>query len=183
MTLLRRHNEISIKLGGEFWLHERPFIILSYCFSFLMSLLLMLQLLVIICTACYIPSSTDNTIQETKIYVICGIYTLIYTHNAYILSQTIENLQMARDTLIFLFHHLGIVINLRKFALTPKQINGVLRTNNRFQNYDIDLTRGKVQKITKQCEKLIANPQTSVRQVLSGPFVQQFKLFYQSTCR
>ena len=38
------------------------------------------------------------------------------------MSQTIEDLEMARDTSIFLFQQLGFVINLNKSVLTPTQL-------------------------------------------------------------
>ena len=38
------------------------------------------------------------------------------------MSQTIEDLEMARDTSIFLFQQLGFVIKLNKSVLTPTQL-------------------------------------------------------------
>ena len=51
-----------------------------------------------------------------------NIRMIFYLDDFVRMSQTIEDLEMARDTLIFLFQQLGFVINLKKSVLTPNQL-------------------------------------------------------------
>ena len=49
------------------------------------------------------------------------IKIIIYLYDMLLMSQTINCLQIARDTLIFLLQSLGFVINLQKTVLVPLQ--------------------------------------------------------------
>ena len=51
-----------------------------------------------------------------------NIRIIVYLDDMFLMSQTIEGLNMARDTLIFLFQQLGFIINLKRPVLsaTPK---------------------------------------------------------------
>ena len=51
-----------------------------------------------------------------------NIRILIYLEDMLLMSQSIERLLVARDTVIFLLQHLGFVINLKKSVMEPVQI-------------------------------------------------------------
>ena len=53
------------------------------------------------------------------------IRVIIYLDDMLLMSQTIEELLIGRDTVIFLLTHLGFVINLKKTMLNPAQENRI----------------------------------------------------------
>ena len=50
-----------------------------------------------------------------------NIWIIIYLDDMLIMGQTMEEIRMSRDTLIFLLQHLGFVLNLEKSILNPVQ--------------------------------------------------------------
>ena len=62
-----------------------------------------------------------------------------------LMSQTINSLEIATDTLIFLLWSLGFVINLQKSALVPLQ-------KIEFLGLEIDLGRMKLHYHKKKCK-------------------------------
>ena len=50
-----------------------------------------------------------------------NIWLIVYLDDMLLMSQTIEGLNMARDTLIFLLQELGFIINLKKSVLSATQ--------------------------------------------------------------
>ena len=83
------------------------------------------------------------------------------------MSQTIEDLEMARDTLIFLFQQLGFVINLKKSVLTPTQLIEFLRLMVGSVTMSLSLPEEKVVNLRQKCQNLIQNNQTTVGEVAS----------------
>ena len=72
--------------------------------------------------------SGSNTMDFSKLLKIpitvlrrIQIKIIIYLYDMLLMSQTINCLQIASDTLIFLLQSLGFVINLQKTVLVPLQ--------------------------------------------------------------
>ena len=74
------------------------------------------------------------------------------------MSQRIEKLGMARDTLIFLSQQMGFVINLQKFVFNPSQKLQVLELYINYLTRSLTLLKGKLANRKQKCKKLIQNP-------------------------
>ena len=70
------------------------------------------------------------------------------------ISQTVDEILMARDTLIFLFQHLGIVINIKKSILQPVQEIELLGLQINSQETAFTLPQAKVQGLIKYCQEV-----------------------------
>ena len=70
------------------------------------------------------------------------IRVIIYLDDLLILGNSMSEMFMARDSVIFLLQHLGFVINLKKCVLDPAQ-EIVLRGDCEYPNYDFVITSGK----------------------------------------
>ena len=69
-----------------------------------------------------------------------NIPTIVYLDDMFLMSQTIESLNMVRDTLTFLFHQQGFIINLfknKKFNSEMQKFDGKFQANI-VGNYKID---------------------------------------------
>ena len=71
------------------------------------------------------------------------IRTIIYLEDMLLMSQTINGLEIARDTFIFILQSLGLVTNSQKSVLVPLQKVRVSRVGNRLSESDINTTTGK----------------------------------------
>ena len=80
-----------------------------------------------------------------------NIRTLVYLDNMLLMSQSIERLVIARDTVIFLLQHLGFVINLKKVSHGNGTNNRILRPCDKFDSND-SLTEEKVKGILQECK-------------------------------
>ena len=58
-----------------------------------------------------------------------------------LMVRTLQEILMARDTLIFLLQHLGFVINLKKSVLHPARISGL---SNRYRENNFGSFREKI---------------------------------------
>ena len=72
-----------------------------------------------------------------------------------------------RGTLIFLFHRLGFVINLKKSVLTPIQLIEFLGLMIDSVTMTLSLPEEKVVNLRQKCQNLIQNPQTTVGEIAS----------------
>ena len=86
------------------------------------------------------------------------IRIIIYLEDMLLMSQTINGLEIARDTLIFLLQSLGFVNNLQKSVLEPLQ---------KIEFMTLTLPQEKVKKLRLKCQKLISNPRTTLWEVTS----------------
>ena len=109
--------------------------------------------------------SGSNTTDFSKLLKIpitvlrrIQIKIIIYLYDMLLMSQTINCLQIARDTLIFLLQSLGFVINLQKTVLVPLQ-------KIEFLGLEIDSVRNE--KLKLKCQKLISNPRMTLGKVTS----------------
>ena len=87
-----------------------------------------------------------------------NIRIIVYLDDFLLMSQTIEDLEMARDTLIFLFQQLGFVINLKKSVLTPTQLIEFLGLMIDSVTMSLSLPEEKVVYLRQKCQNLIQNP-------------------------
>ena len=58
----------------------------------------------------------DNTSSHVLLYIEVHVL-VVYSDDMLLIASSKEALEMARDTTMFLFHHLGLVINLKKSIL------------------------------------------------------------------
>ena len=80
------------------------------------------------------PSSFYQNFESSNIPFAPSKYQiLIYLDN---ISQSIERLLVARDTIIFLLQHLGFVINFKKSVMEPVQTTEYLVKNRVFSSCD-----------------------------------------------
>ena len=106
-------------------------------------------------------------ILKVPIFLLCrlNIRILIYLDDMLLLSQSIERLLVARDTVIFLIQHLGFVINLKKSVMEPEQkikylglvINSIRMT--------LSLTEEKVKGILQECKIIFSMKEIMVLQL------------------
>ena len=87
------------------------------------------------------------------------IRIIIYLDDMLLMSQTINGVEIAKDTLIFLLQSLGFVANLQKSILEPLQKIRVSRSGNRLSENDINTTTGKSKKIVTEMPKAYFKPQ------------------------
>ena len=79
-----------------------------------------------------------------------------------LISHSLEEIIMSRDTVIFLLQHLGFVINWKKSVLTPVQEIEFLGLTINSVTLELSLNKTKIQKVVSECQSLLNNPQTSV---------------------
>ena len=66
-----------------------------------------------------------------------------FPNNILIMAASIEELTLARDSLIYLLQGLGFVINIKKFSFAALLKLRVSRGRNKFKGYDFSTSRGK----------------------------------------
>ena len=76
------------------------------------------------------------------------IRVIVYLDDMLLMSQTIESLEMARNTLIFLLQELGFTINLKKSVLSATQKLEFLGLEINSVNMTLTLPMGKVKSLT-----------------------------------
>ena len=86
------------------------------------------------------------------------IRIIIYLDDMLLMSQTINGLKAARDTLVFLLQSLGFVINLQKSVLVPLQKIEFLGLEIDSMRMTLTLPHEKVKKLRLKCKKLISKP-------------------------
>ena len=74
-----------------------------------------------------------------------------------------EELLILRDALIFLLQNLGFVINFNKSVLHPCHVLEFLGLEIDSLNMRVELPKGKVEKMKKQCQSLLSLYKISVR--------------------
>ena len=75
------------------------------------------------------------------------IQTITFLEDLLIFGNTIEEILVARDSVIFLLQHLEFVINFKKCVLEPTQFLGIIVNSN---TMTLSLSQEKVQKIKRQ---------------------------------
>ena len=88
------------------------------------------------------------------------IKVIIYLEDLLILENSMSEIFMARNSLIFLLQHLGFLINLKKFVLDPAQEIEFLGLIVNFQT--ISLPEEKIRKIKDHCLMLHKTSEVSL---------------------
>ena len=91
-----------------------------------------------------------------------NIRLVIFLDDVLLMAQTIEELLMSRDTLIFLFQKLGFVINLKKSVFQPTQQIEYLGLIINSQTMTLSLTQEKINKVISMCQNLLTNLSTTI---------------------
>ena len=82
-----------------------------------------------------------------------------------IMVASIEELTLARDSLIYLLQGLGFVINIKKSVLRPCQTIEFLGVEINSKDMVLILPEGKKNKIVEQCWFLLKNPLVTIREL------------------
>ena len=82
-----------------------------------------------------------------------------------IMGQTMEEIFMSRDTVIFLLQHLDFVLNLEKSILNPVREIEFLEVTINSLKMCLSLTQEKVSKIQSQCQDVHAKGQVTVHEL------------------
>ena len=90
-----------------------------------------------------------------------NIRLVIYLDGILLMGKTLEEILMSRDKLIFLFQHLGFVINLKKSVLKPSQQIEFLGPKNRYPQHDFGTNRGKDGKVNFEMSESPFSPSKS----------------------
>ena len=84
-----------------------------------------------------------------------------------LMSQTIEGINMVRDTLIFLLQQLGLIISLKTSVLLASQKLDFLGLEIDSVNMTLTLPMGKVKSLTQKCRDLMENPKPTLWEITS----------------
>ena len=95
------------------------------------------------------------------------IIIIIFLDDMLLMNQTVNGLEIARDTLIVLLQSLGFVINLQKSVLVPLQKIEFLGLEIDSVRMALTLPQEKVKKLRLKCQKLISNPRTTLWEMTS----------------
>ena len=114
-------------------------------------------------------TSSKNFIKLLKIPIAIlrkiNIQIIAYLDDMLLMSQTIEGLNMARDTLIFLLQQLGFIINLKKSVLLATQKLEFLGLEIDSVNMTLTLPMGKVKSLTQKCRNLMENSKPTLWEI------------------
>ena len=90
------------------------------------------------------------------------IRIIIYLDDMLMLAKSIQEILIAKDTVIYLLQHLGFVINLKKSVLIPTQKIEFLGLIIDSVELTLSLTQEKLDKINQLCLRMNKAPQVSV---------------------
>ena len=95
---------------------------------------------------------------------------IIFPNDILIMAASIEELTLARESLIYLLQGLGFVINTKKFSFAALSKLRVCRGRNKFKGHDFSTSRGKEERISvsgavEQCQFLLKNPLVAIREL------------------
>ena len=96
-----------------------------------------------------------------------GIRIVIYLDDMLLMASSLEGIKLARDTTLFLFHHLGLVINMKKSVLDPDRIMDFLGIIVNSLSLSFSLPEAKVQKLTLLCQEAHTAPVITLRSLCS----------------
>ena len=96
-----------------------------------------------------------------------GVCLVIYLDDLLIMAPSIEKLKMARDTTMYLFHHLGLTINLKKSVLEPTQSVEFLGIIVDSKALSFLLPEKKIQKLISKCQEAFDLSEMTLRSLCS----------------
>ena len=96
-----------------------------------------------------------------------NIWLIIYLDDILIMLRSLEEILMSRDTAIFQLQHLGFAINLQKSKLEPNTKLEFSEVEMSLVGMTMYLPGKKVTDITNQCNKLLSEENTTLRELTS----------------
>uniref|UniRef100_A0A7M6DR42 Reverse transcriptase domain-containing protein n=1 Tax=Clytia hemisphaerica TaxID=252671 RepID=A0A7M6DR42_9CNID len=87
-----------------------------------------------------------------------NVRLIIYLDDCLLMASSIEELLMARDTLVFVLQHLGFSINFEKSVMDPTHNIRFLGVEVNSLDMIVSLPQDKVAKLVAQCQKLLLVP-------------------------
>jgi len=94
-----------------------------------------------------------------------GIRLIIYLDDILLIADSIEKLEIHRDSTIYLLQKLGFIINWKKSNLIPSQIIEFLGFQINSEEMMLYLPQQKVDQIKKECEQILNLRSITVRQI------------------
>ena len=88
---------------------------------------------------------------------------IIYLDDILLMAPSKEELEMGRDTLIFILQHLGFVINVKKSVLDPTRTIEFLGIVINSVKMELSLSRDKIRGILTRCHTLLDRKLVSIR--------------------
>ena len=96
-----------------------------------------------------------------------GIRLVIYLDDLLIMGSSQEEVIQARDTIMYLFYHLGLTINMKKSILSPSQELEFLGVLVNSLTMVFSLWWKKRQKLISRCQEVRQNPKLTLRSLCS----------------
>ena len=96
-----------------------------------------------------------------------NVRLIIFLDDILILGASLEELEQARDTLMYLLQYLGFLINVKKSELNPTSQIQFLGVEINSINMTLSLPKEKVTKIRSQCQELLQKPVLKLRELAS----------------
>ena len=90
---------------------------------------------------------------------------IIYLDDMLLMASSLEDLLMARDTLIFILQHLGFLINIKKSYLESTSILKFSRVIVDSGEMTLSLPKEKRLKIQNHCQEILENGKVTVRKL------------------
>ena len=87
---------------------------------------------------------------------------IIYLDNMLIMARSVQELIFHRDTVIYLLHNLGFVLNLKKSVLEPSQKTEFLGMVIDSMKMEISLPHKKLVKLMSQCKQLAESKEITI---------------------
>ena len=91
-----------------------------------------------------------------------NIRVIVFLDDMLLMSQTIELIEMARDTTTFLLQNLGFVVNQKKSQMTPVKQIEFLGITVDSETMTLALPQGKVDQIVGRCEEFLKHPEITI---------------------
>lgn len=101
--------------------------------------------------------ANENSNSSSK-EIKCSVNSVFRRH-----SDSLQEINMARDTLIFLLQHLGFTINMKKSVVEPVHQIQFLGVEVDSLNLKLSLPPEKMEKIISQCQAMLESSQVSIR--------------------
>ena len=94
-----------------------------------------------------------------------NVRIIIYLDDMLLMASSLEDLLMARDTLIFILQHLGFLINIKKSYLEPTSTLEFLGVIVDSGEMTLSLPKEKLLKVQNHCQEILENGKVTVREL------------------
>ena len=96
-----------------------------------------------------------------------NIRLVIYLDDMLLMATSLSDILMARDSAMFLFHHLGLIVNMKKSVLTPQKEIEFLGILVNSQEMTFSLPREKIESLKGLCQNILTSKQITLRELSS----------------